>query len=51
MMSSPFHPIRRRRPEPADVPLEQRRENMTKRREEPPTLQQLHLMALLFMRF
>jgi hypothetical protein len=51
-MSSPFHPIRKRRAvTPIDVMFDQWHENMVKGRKEPPTLSQLHLMVLLFMRF
>jgi hypothetical protein len=50
-MLSPFHPIRKRRAaSPIEVMFDQWEENAAKRRKEPPTLSQLHLMALLFMR-
>jgi hypothetical protein len=50
-MSSPFHPIRKRRPRnPVDAMFDQWESNQRRGQKEPPTLSQLHLMALLFMR-
>jgi len=45
-------PFRQRRsPNPVDVMFDHWSENMARSRKEPPTISQLHLMALLFMRF
>lgn len=50
-MSSPFHPVRKRRSlSPIDVMFDQWEQNQRRGIKEPPTLSQLHLMALLFMR-
>lgn len=52
-MSSPYHPIRRRRPpDPVDAMLEQMREIKAgdRRKDESPAMSQLELMILMLKR-